>query len=175
MELRRAGVEDAVAVAELAATTFPLACPPDDPAEDVAAFVATELTPERFAARLADPRQTALVADDDGHLLGYVLLVHAAPTDPEVVAALRRTPTAELSKCYVREVAHGSGLAGTLLAAGAAEAAARGAAGLWLGVSSVNDRAQRFYAKHGFTAVGHKDFRVGSQVYRDLVLERTLP
>ena len=175
MTIRPAAPTEAPAVAELAAETFPMACPPDDPAQDVAAFIAAELTQARFATRLADPEQSLLVADEDGLLVGYVLLVHTPPADPEVQAAVHARPTTELSKCYVRAGHHGAGTAGLLVDAAATLAVGRGAAGLWLGVSSVNVRAQRFYAKQGFTAVGHKNFRVGSQVYRDLVLERALP
>lgn len=172
--IRAATTAEADAVAALAADTFPMACPPDDPPEDVAAFIAAELTTGRFATRLADPGQSVLVAAEGACLVGYALVVHAPPTDPEVTTALRLAPTAELSKCYVRADHHGTGTAAALVDAGARVAVERGAAGLWLGVSSVNVRAQRFYAKQGFTAVGHKNFRVGSQIYRDLVLERVL-
>jgi ribosomal protein S18 acetylase RimI-like enzyme len=165
-----AGPEHADALAELAATTFPLACPAGEPQADIDAHIATELTPARFAARLADPAQTVLVADEDG-LQGYVLLVHAEPHDPEVAEALTHSPTTELSKCYVRVEHHGSGLATALLAA-ALEVTST--PGMWLGVSSLNFRAQGFYGKQGFTAVGHKNFTVGSQTYRDVVMERAV-
>lgn len=174
MTVRRARVDESAAVAELAAETFPLACPPEIDPADVAALVAAELTAARFAARLGDPDQDVLVATDGATLLGYVLLVAGTPTNPEVVAALGSWPAVELSKCYVRSGHHGTGRAAELVAAAADRAVGRGAAGLWLGVSSVNARAQRFYAKHGFTPVGHKDFQVGNRLFRDVVLERTL-
>ena len=174
MQIVQATPRDAAAVAELAATTLPLACPPGDPQEDINTFIASELTTDRFASHLTQPTRTVLIATEDDRLLGYVLVVHEPPTDPEVRAALHAAPTAELSKCYVRAEWHGRGIAPQLLTAAAEDAAARGARTLWLGVSSVNGRAQRFYEKNGFRPVGHKDFQVGGQQYRDVVLERSL-
>ncbi|UZJ25932.1 GNAT family N-acetyltransferase [Rhodococcus antarcticus] len=107
----------------------------------------------------------------DGGLHGYVLLVRAEPPDPEVAEALTHSPTTELSKCYVRLEHHGSGLAAGLLAAGLAVTSTPG---MWLGVSSLNFRAQGFYGKQGFAPVGHKNFTVGSQTYRDVVMERAV-
>jgi len=98
VQIRVAGPDCAVALAELAAVTFPLACPADEPQADIDAHIAADLTAHRFAARLADPAHTVLVADEDG-LQGYAVLVRADPDDDEVTAALTHLPTTELSKC----------------------------------------------------------------------------
>ncbi len=45
---------------------------------------------------------------------------------------------------------------------------------MWLGVNQENVRAQRFYAKHGFTQVGTKTFLVGTQLHHDFVMQRAL-
>lgn len=62
--IRRATAADATALAELAAITFPLACPADSPAEAVEAFIGEHLNPEKFAAYLADPLRTIFVAQE---------------------------------------------------------------------------------------------------------------
>lgn len=49
-----------------------------------------------------------------------------------------------------------------------------GATSVWLGVSSVNERAKRFYRKRGFSAVGQKYFMFGGIEERDDVLEAVL-
>jgi len=54
------------------------------------------------------------------------------------------------------------------------EGRARGAAGMWLGVNQLNERAQRFYLRHGFAVVGVKHFLVGARLEDDYVLERSL-
>lgn len=170
MQILLAGPDDADALAELAATTFPLACPDDEPQADIDAHIATELTPARFGERLTDPDHTVLVGVDGG-LHGYVVLVRGEPSDPEVATTLRRSPTTELSKCYVRAEHHGTGVAAALVVAAVGYTRTPG---MWLGVSAVNGRAQAFYRKHGFAAVGHKSFTVGSRTYRDVLMERTL-
>ena len=45
---------------------------------------------------------------------------------------------------------------------------------MWLGVNQRNERAQRFYAKHGFEVVGTKHMRVGDRIHDDFVLARVL-
>lgn len=173
--MRTAQVEDAGTLAELAAVTFPLACPPGSAAADQQAFLAQHLSAERFAGYAADPSRVLLVADDaTGGLLGYTMLVQGTPADPDVLAALTLSPTVELSKCYVRPDHHGSGLSSRLMAATLEAARGTGAAGVWLGVNQINERAQRFYARHGFAVVGTKHFQVGSRVEDDYVLERSL-
>lgn len=171
MQILIAGPEHADALAELAATTFPLACPAGEPQADIDAHVATELSPARFARRLADPTQTVLVAADEDGLAGYVVLVRAAPR-AEVAVLLRGGPTTELNKCYVRAEHHGAGV-GAALVSRALELSTT--AGTWLGVSPLNDRAGAFYRRQGFVVVGEHDFTLGTQTYRDSVMERVRP
>ncbi|MBI5159952.1 MAG: GNAT family N-acetyltransferase [Micrococcales bacterium] len=172
--IRSGRPDEADAVHELAAATFPLACPPGTTEADIAAFVAEHLSAERVAGYLADPQRRILVAERDGLLLGYTMLVLADPADPEVAAAVTTRPTAELSKCYLRPDAHGGGLAAALVEATVEEAARAGAVSVWLGVNQRNARANRFYEKSGFAVVGTKHFRVGAHLHDDFTRERML-
>jgi len=52
-------------LAAVAARTFPLACPPSTPADNIASFIDTNLTATRFAEYLADPRHAVLTARHD--------------------------------------------------------------------------------------------------------------
>ena len=161
-------------LAAVAALTFPLACPPHTTDEAKAAFIAAHLTETSFAGYLADPARDVLVAEVDGRIAGYVMLIEGEPTDADVAAAIRIRPTVELSKCYVHPEHQGAGVAGDLMAASLDAAAARGAAGIWLGVNQLNARAQAFYGKHGFERVGVKRFLVGERYEDDYVYERAL-
>lgn len=172
--VRPARGDEADAVAALAAVTFPLACPPSSTAEDHAAFITANLTTAHFAAHLADADRDVLVADDDGTLVGYTLLVAGEPYDAGVAALVPLRPTVELSKCYVLPGRHGGGVAAPLMAASLGAARARGAAGVWLGVNGENQRAQAFYRRSGFTEVGERTFQVGDQQHHDLVLHQPL-
>lgn len=174
--IRLATARDAAALAEVAAVTFPLACPPSTTKEASDAYVAANLAEADFRTHLTDPERVLVVADpgDGAPLDGYTMLVLTESTDPDVQAALRIRPTSELSKCYVRADAHGAGTGAALLARTLWEARAHGAAGIWLGTNTANARAIRFYEKHGFTKVGHKRFKLGDGYEEDFVLERPL-
>lgn len=174
--IRAALPTDAAALAEVAAATFALACPPSTTEEAKAEFIATALSEGAFARYLADPARVLLV-DDPGNgapLAGYTMLVVAEPADPDVIAAVRVRPTAELSKIYVRQGQHGRGTAGALMTRTLEAARDRGAAGVWLGTNEENARAQAFYAKHAFERVGTKRFRLGDRYEHDFVFERRL-
>ena len=175
LRIRPATPDDVPALAELAALTFPLACPPSIGTADAAAFVATHLSPDRFRGYLADPARRVIVApDESGALVGYTLPVLGEPYDEDAAAAATLRPTVELSKCYVHPDRHGSSVAAALMAASLAVARDLGTSGMWLGVNQHNLRAQRFYTKSGFAVVGTKHFTVGAIRENDYVMERGL-
>jgi ribosomal protein S18 acetylase RimI-like enzyme len=161
-------------LARLAALTFPLACPPHTTDEAKAAHIARHLGEGSFARYLADPTRALFVAESDTGLLGYTMLVEGEPDDPDVAAAVTTRPAVELSKVYVHPDHHGAGIAAALVAATIEEAAARGAASVWLGVNQENARANRFYDKSGFALVGTKRFEVGDRYEDDFVRELRL-
>ena len=109
VRVRSAAPDDAGPLARVAASTFPLACPPRTTAEANPDFIRTVLSPERFAAHLTDPARALLVAEDDceAEPVGYTMLVAGEPIDNGVRAAITLRPTVELSKCYVLPGHHG--------------------------------------------------------------------
>ncbi|WP_208544645.1 GNAT family N-acetyltransferase [Rathayibacter sp. VKM Ac-2759] len=172
--VRRAVASDAEALSSVAAITFPLACPPHTTPEAKADFIRTVLSVERFREYLADAARVLFVAEDETGILGYTMLIRGEPTDADAAAAITRRPSVELSKCYALPARHGSGVAARLMAASTDDARASGARGVWLGVNQENERARRFYAKHGFEVVGTKRFLVGGRHEDDFVLELAL-
>ncbi len=158
--------------AAVAAVTFPLACPPGTSDADTAEHIARHLTAAHFRDHLASPDHDVLAARVDGALVGYALVAHDAPTDPEVCAVVTSRPVSEVSKMYVLPEAHGTGASHALMDLALTAARERGSVATWLGVSNVNLRAQRFYAKMGFTQVGHKSFWLNGDEQRDFVMLR---
>ncbi len=156
-----AGLSDAAELAEVAAATFPLACPESVAAEDIAAFVAANLSAERFAGYLADPDRVVLAAACEGRIIGYAMLI-------------RGENAVELSKMYVLASHHRSGAAAALMASGIDWASRTGAPTVWLGVNQYNARAQRFYRKHGFEITGNRTFQLGEGIECDYVMARQL-
>ena len=79
--VRPALAEDVEALSALAARTFPDACPPFLAPERIAAHIATNLAPERFAVWRADPRAVLTVAELPGGLAPDGLAAGADPAD----------------------------------------------------------------------------------------------
>jgi ribosomal protein S18 acetylase RimI-like enzyme len=156
------GSVDAGDLAAVAAQTFPLACPPSTAAEDVASFIDANLSAERFAEYLADPDRAVVTATRGGRIIGYAMLIRDG------------TDSAELSKIYVLPEHHGTGAAAALMDLSVATAERWGARRVWLGVNQANQRAQRFYLKHGFKINGTRTFQVGARLENDYVMAREL-
>ncbi len=162
-------------LAAVAAETFPLACPPSVSPENVAAFIDENLTQAHFAGYLTDPDRLVLVARRDGRMIGYAMLIRGVPDDDDVQRAVAVRPAVEISKMYVLPDNHGAGGSAALMIEALKRAPDLGATCVWLGVNQHNERAQRFYAKHGFTVNGTKTFRLGTRIENDYVMVRALP
>lgn len=174
--VRFAGPGDVPALVALAAATFPLACPPGTDAADIAEFIATNLTVDEFAAHVASPTRVVLVHETGGVLDGYVLMFGASEVRPEPSFGVTREPSAYLSKCYVLPGVLGGSVAGPLMdAAKQAAVGVLGAGSIWLNTNVANERAARFYRKHGFQRVGGKQMQVGAALMDDDVFEVLLP
>ncbi|MBO3739761.1 GNAT family N-acetyltransferase [Actinoplanes flavus] len=159
---------------DLAARTFGLACPPGTAQADIDAFVAAHLSVESFGRYLADPGRILLLVSVDDHPVGYSMLVGGPIGDPDVARVVDAATSIELSKFYLAPERHGGGAAAELMTGTLHAAAKTGAATCWLGVNQRNERAARFYAKHGFEVVGVKRFRVGSEWHDDHIRQRGL-
>lgn len=161
---------DVTELADVAARTFPLACPPTATENDIAAFIAENLSAHRFADYVADPDRIVLAAREEGRIVGYAMLIRGVPDDDDVQRAVAPRPAIELSKMYVLPDSHGGGAASVLMAEALTLAHDTGYRCVWLGVNQENRRAQRFYAKHGFAVTGTKTFRLGAGVEHDFVM-----
>jgi ribosomal protein S18 acetylase RimI-like enzyme len=174
VSIRRATPADAPALASVAAVTFALACPPGTTEANIALFIETSLSEQSFEGYLASDVHRLWLAEEDGKPVGYAMAVHGEPTDPDIQAAVVERPSVELSKIYVLELHHGTGVARALMDAAISEAADSGAGSVWLGVNQQNVRANRFYEKQGFVLRGTRFFQVGDSTEADYVRELPL-
>ncbi len=161
-------------IAEVAAITFPLACPPHSPPEAIRGFIEHNLSPTQFRNYIADDAAAVLIATDGSGVIGYCLVLHRDPPDPDVAAVVVGQPVSEVSKMYVLPDHHGAGASHALMDAAIDVATDHHSEVLWLGVNNENVRAQRFYAKKGFARVGTKTFNLAGVIEHDYVLSRQL-
>jgi GNAT superfamily N-acetyltransferase len=123
----------------------------------------------RMGRDLAAPEVRWHVATVDGEPIGYAKLV------PLRAPAIDLAPgSLELQQLYVLSPWHGSGVAETLMQWAVATARADGARQLYLTVFEHNERAKRFYTRHGFVDVGHYPYRIGDRVDEDRIWCKSL-
>lgn len=106
-----------------------------------------ELRRRHYAKLLAEPQAFLLIARRDGRAVGYAMVnvvEHASHNWPVEHAAMVETLS-------VLPGERGGGIGGALMDRVRAEITGTGATHLMLGVVAGNDRAMRFYERHGFT------------------------
>jgi len=94
-------------------------------------------TPESFRTRAGSQVGDTTVAEVDGDVVGFVMVV-----------------ADEVEQVYVDRGHRGSGVADALLAEGARRVAAAGHERAWLAVATGNARARRFYERQGWVDEG---------------------
>jgi ribosomal protein S18 acetylase RimI-like enzyme len=167
--IRRGTVEDGGLLSDLGARTFAETFAADNTPEDLAAYIATSFNVERLTDELEDPASTFLIAEVDGRAAGYAKLHDG---EPEI--GVEGAHPVELVRLYVSREWLGRGIGEQLMRACVGEAQQAGHETLWLGVWERNARAQAFYRKWNFRAVGEHMFQLGSDLQRDILMERTL-
>lgn len=169
LTIRRANREDAGLLAELGARTFAETFATDNRLEDMAAYLEASFNLKQQMAELADPVSTFLIAEVGGLGAGYAKL-HAGKPAQGVDGA----KPVELVRLYVSREWLGRGVGEGLMRACVDEAKQAGHRTIWLGVWEQNGRAQAFYRKWNFRAVGEHVFQLGSDPQRDILMERAI-
>ena len=168
-QIRKAGPEDAQALAEVGRDTFVETFGHLYPPEDLAQFLAQSYSPQAFRSFLEAPGHGLWIAEQDGRAVGYVQAGPSALPHAEVTPAC-----GEVKRLYVRQDLQGSGL-GTALLTTALDWLSAPGRRLWIGVWSQNHGAQRLYARHGFQRVGGYQFPVGRTLDDEFILSRDPP
>ena len=102
------------------------------------------------------------------------MLIRGVPDDPDVQRAVTSARPSNCPRSTCCPQAHGGTVSAALMDAAVGYARDQRAECVWLGVNQENQRAQRFYTKHGFTVSGTKSFHLGAGVEHDYVMVRTL-
>ena len=138
--------------------------------EDIVAHVATKSAPAVFAGWIADPDSVVTLAThpDGDAPVGYAVL-----TSPNELGDTR-VGDIELRRIYTLLTTRGTGLGSALMHRAIADAQARGARRLVLGVFAGNHLARSFYERQGFAVVAERQFKVGATWHDDRVYARDL-
>ncbi len=171
--LRPAQADDAPLLAVLGSQVFIDTYATAGLRPDLADEVLGEHTPAAVAARLAQPAQQVLLAQWQGHVVGYVEW-RLGVMPPVPLPAALRGPAAEVVRLYLLRSFQRRGIGRRLLQAAADATRARGAATLWLTAWEGNARARSFYARCGWQDIGVTSHRIGPAAYPNRVLALAL-
>jgi ribosomal protein S18 acetylase RimI-like enzyme len=172
MIMRPATPADAPALSRLATDSFVAAFGHLYLPEDLSAFLEEYRSVERYRADLSDPAKRVQVAEVDGKLAAYCLIMFGEHFEerPEP----RPKEPVFLSQLYCAPDMNGRGLGAALIEWAIAEARHRGADAIQLSVFSENFGAQRFYKRYGFEHVADIDFWVGNHRDDEFLYELAL-
>lgn len=132
--------------------------------DEIAQYVLSEFTPDKYLQSLSAPSTHFFVAEHDENLVGYAVITVgvSCPTGANSIV--------ELQTLYVQEHYIGHGVGKSLLQAAEARARQQSGSTLWLKVNAKNDRAIAFYAHHGYSKAGTAYFVLGEGRYENHVL-----
>ena len=164
---RNATAADAALMARIGAETFTETFGHLYTPENLATFLENH-SEANWLGELTDDRHTVRIAEQDGEAVGYAKV---GPPSLPVEASGRAI---ELDQLYILKPWHGTGVAQALMTWAMDEGRKRGAEEIFLSVFVDNHRAQRFYARYGFEAVGSYAFMVGDHADEDLIMRAHL-
>lgn len=167
MTIRRAGVDDAATLSDLAARTFTETFGHLYPREDLDFFLADAYAVDKQAVILGHPDYAVWLLEEDGVAVGHAAAGPCGLPHPEV-----QPGDGELKRLYVLASHQGGGWGSRLFKEAEAWLLRAGPRTLWIGVWSENFGAQRFYARFGFDCVGTYEFPVGRVRDVEFILRR---
>jgi ribosomal protein S18 acetylase RimI-like enzyme len=173
MEIRKAGLSDAVILAALGSQTFietfeyykGHSIERRYEPEDLKLYIETVFSIGQMQVELASQANQFYIAEQDAEPLGYFKLSTA-----KTLEELAGKRAIQLERIYVKEAFTSHGYGRELMNAALAQAKLQGYTALWLGVWEHNIRALRFYNKVGFVVFGSHLFTVGTAVDTDLLM-----
>lgn len=167
MRIRRATVDDAMVLSDLASRTFTETFGHLYPAEDLSAFLADAYAVEKQRVILAHPDYAVWLLQDEGVAVG-----HAAAGPCGLPHADVAKGDGELKRLYVLASHQNGGWGGRLFAEAERWLLKDGPRTVWIGVWSENFGAQQFYERQGFSRVGGYKFAVGNTLDDEFILRR---
>lgn len=162
--IRSAQTADATRLAVLATQVWLHTYATEGVSQEIADYTLGQLTPTHYLAATHDASTRIWVAECDGSLIGFAVLMFGVPCPAKAQSSV------ELQTLYVQEHFLRQGV-GRLLLRAAEEAAYRHAGTpLWLTANIHNANALAFYARQGYVKVGTAYFALGEGKHENHVL-----
>ena len=169
VDVRAARHEDCLCLSALAMQVFLDTYATKGIRPAIAREVLSTYSKAAFGAALSDPQTLIVVAEHDGHMVGFAQVTLAACHD---LAPLG--DQAELLRLYVQEPFTGLKVGTKLLLTAERLATAAGATVLWLTPWAHNHRALVFYIRRGYTDFGLTYFTFEGESHENRLFAKCL-
>ena len=170
---RNATVSDAIRLAALSIEVWLNTYAKAGISDVFAKYVLQRFTPHSFEQMITDRAKQIMLAEQDGHLLGYIVIDYES-AKPESLDAL--TTATEISTLYVRTRHAGCGIGSALMQQAREAVAARNIGHIWLSVLHDNFPALNFYRQQGLQRQGTIWFELPGERHENYVLtQEVLP
>ena len=172
MEFRIATIEDAEKLALFGSETFWQAYRSESALEAkyIRAYMSTAFSVRQITHELGRESLKFILGTQNESTIGYAKLNFDGFHE-----SLHGEKPMEIERIYLARSYWGKELGADLLAECLRLAEEAGCDCVWLGVWQRNERAIRFYKKHGFEIVGTVEFDLASSIQQDHVMEFMLP
>ncbi|WP_236372744.1 GNAT family N-acetyltransferase [Pseudomonas salomonii] len=169
MTVREATAEDALCIGVLGMQVFLDTYATQGIRASIANEALQAFAPQTIAQLLAQPGLSLVVAESNGHLVGFAQIklhaTHSMITAPDA---------AELQRLYIQERFTGQGIGYRLLQAAEQRAALGAASLLWATVWDGNERALGFYPRHGYAVLGSPTYTFQGETHGNRLFGKIL-
>jgi diamine N-acetyltransferase len=167
--VRKADGQDAELLVELGKHSFYEAFAGQTAPEDMALYLKTTFPLDEIKAQLNNQQSLYLIIGIQDDPMGYAYLY---PTRPP--GCIKDPKAIQLIRFYLLKKYYGIGVGNMLMQSCLDQSNVGGYRTVWLSSWELNDRANAFYKKWQFKAVGRQEYVVGNDVQNDLILSRKL-
>ena len=168
---RLAHTGDLADLVDLAVRSFRDAFGGDNDKRDLEDYLSSSMSIGKLEEEIRDANSIFIVAcsDHTDNLIGYAKLrnrsCHASVVGEAAI---------EIERIYADSSMIGKGIGAALMTECLMRARSSGCDAIWLGVWEKNQRAIHFYERWGFSIVGERGFKLGSDMQNDLIMSKRL-
>ena len=167
--IRVIGIEDVVALQQIARQTFSEMFADYNSADNLKKYLDEKFTIEKLSEELSHPHSTFYFAQIGDEVVGYL-----KTNTGEAQTELMDLNAFEIQRIYVLQAYHGKRVGQLLIEKALEEARKTTCNYVWLGVWEENHRAIRFYSKNGFIKFDTHIFKMGDEEQMDWLMKLDL-
>lgn len=167
--IERFGIEHLEMLREVGLLAFSAAFEAMNNKANYDAYVSKAFDPLVLAEELKTEASEFFFAKQNGEIAGYLKLNHPAAQGEDF-----GNNCLEIQRIYCLPAFYGQGIGEAMLDKSIAVARENSYEFIWLGVWEHNQKAIRFYEKHGFEIFGSHPFLFGEDLQTDLLMKRLI-